>query len=120
MLCISIAQRGYSMKRKCLTIVIILFFVGIITIPAIANNTVNLEDEKDPACIGFIYGEVGNSFGMYGCWISYPFALVTSGIKQVGCGLHGQYSMILSLNHEYNITAHVVGFKPLTKHIYLT
>jgi hypothetical protein len=107
------------MEKKCLTVVIILLLFGTSTIPAIANNAVDLKDEKEPACMGFIYREVGNSHGMY-TWSSYPFALVTNGIKWIRCGLLGQYLMRLSLYHKYNVTAHVTGFKPLTKHVYLT
>lgn len=107
------------MKSKSLVIGIILLFVGTSNITTIAENTVDLENEKVTACTGFIYGDVGNSHGMF-TWSPYPFALVTNGIKWVRCGLLGQYSMRLSLYHDYNITAHVIGSKPLTKHVYLT
>jgi hypothetical protein len=107
------------MKRKYLVVVIILLFVGTVTIPAIANNTDDLENEKESACTGRIYGEVGNSHGVWS-WTPCPFALVTAENKRVRCGLYGHYSMRLSLYHEYNVTAHVIGFKPLTKHVYLT
>lgn len=104
---------------KSLAIGIILLFVGTITFPAIANNTVNLEDEKQPGCIGKIYGRVGNSHGIY-TWVNYIFAKVDADVAQTRTGLLGRYRLFLPLNREYNITAYKSGFKPITKVIYLS
>lgn len=112
--------RGNLMKNKfkfLLTILIITLFLLPLNLQA--KTTVNLENEKEPANIGRIYGEVGNSHGMY-TWTPIPFALVTTENKRVRCNLAGDYSMYLPLNQEYDVTAHVIGFDPLTKHVHLT
>ena len=79
----------------------------------------NIEDDEESSCLGCIYGSVGNSHGVY-TWTTYPFALVTSGIKSTICGIGGGYSMFLSLNRVHYVTAHVIGYKPLTKYVHLT
>ena len=107
------------MKSTCLVVVILLLFVGISTFPTIAYITVDLEYEKEPVCMGKVYGCVGNSHGMY-TWTPYPFALVTTENKRVRCDHTGDYSMYLPLNQEYDVTAYVLGYNPLTKHVVLS
>lgn len=89
--------------------------------PVESNNIekVKSETHEDTALFGLIHGCVGNSHGVYS-WTPCPFALVTAGLKRARCGLYGYYSMRLSLYREYYVTAHVKGFKPLTKYVYLT
>jgi hypothetical protein len=107
------------MKITCLVVVILLLFVGISTFPTIAYSTVDLEYEKEPVCMGKVYGCVGNSHGMY-TWTPYPFALVNTENKRVRCDYTGDYSMYLPLNQEYDVTAHVLGYNPLIKHVVLS
>lgn len=111
---------GRIMKTKFKFILTILI-ISIILLPSNlqAKNLTKVENEEEPTCIGRIYGSVGNSHGVYS-WTPCPFALVTTGIKRARCGPLGQYSMKLSLYREYYVTAHVHGFKPLTKYVYLT
>jgi hypothetical protein len=80
---------------------------------------VKSETNEDSGIFGFIHGCVGNSHGVYS-WTPCPFALVTAGINRARCGLYGYYSMRLLLYRGYYVTAHVKGFKPLTKYVYLT
>lgn len=122
-----------KMKNKIklmLLIIIIIFILSTSTIQAETikthnkNETENIiaektEADEEPNCIGLIHGGVGNSHGVYS-WTPYPFALVTTGIKRARCGLFGFYSMSLLLYREYYVTAHVKGFEPLTKYVYLT
>lgn len=122
-----------KMKNKIklmLLIIIILFILSTSTIQAETikthnkNETENIiaektEADEEPNCIGLIHGSVGNSHGVYS-WTPYPFALVTAGIKRTRCNIIGDYSMSLLLYREYYVTAHVIGFKPLTKYVYLT
>ena len=79
----------------------------------------NIEADEESSCTGLIHGSVGNSHGVWS-WTPYPFALVTAGLKRARCNIAGDYSMSLLLYHEYYVTAHVIGFKPLTKYVYLT
>jgi len=117
--------------RFALTLLIIIIILHSSNLQA--KNTLNIENEEEPddeaikkskidegsTCIGLIHGSVGNSHGVYS-WTSYPFALVTAGVKRTRCNIFGDYSMPLPLYHEYKVTAHVRGFKPLVKYVYLT
>jgi len=104
-------------KKIAIIIIIVALLTISTTIPASTIDK-KIKNEK-PTIEGCIYGEVGNSHGVY-TWTFYPFALVTSGLKRSRCNFYGQYSMKLSLNTEHFVTAHVRGFKPLTKKVYLT
>ena len=122
-----------KMKNKIklmLLIIIIIFILSTSTIQAETikihnkNETENIiaektEADEEPNCIGLIHGCVGNSHGVYS-WTSCPFALVTAGIKRARCGIFGFYSMPLLLYREHYVSAHVIGFKPLKKYVYLT
>ena len=134
-------QMGKNMKNKILAIIIIVFFItSAINVQAKTINknyenvettkksnendienkhAVTIEADEESSCIGLIHGSVGNSHGVY-TWTSYPFALVTAGIKRTRCNIFGDYSMTLLLYREYYVTAHVKGFEPLTKYVYLT
>jgi hypothetical protein len=105
--------------RNWLAIGIILLFVGTSTIPTLSYSAGDLGYEKEPACMGKVYGCVGNSHGMY-TWTPYPFALVTTENKRVRCDHTGEYSMYLPLYQEYDMTAYVLGYNPLTKHVVLS
>jgi len=121
------------MKNKTKLLLTTLLIVTIFLIPNINAKTTKINNENDiknqhastieadeeSECIGLIHGSVGNSHGVY-TWTTYPFALVTTGIKRTRCNIFGDYSMSLLLYREYYVTAHVKGFKPLTKHVYLT
>ena len=78
-----------------------------------------IEADEKSSCKGLIHGSVGNSHGVWS-WTPYPFALVTTGIKRTRCNIAGDYLISLLLYHEYYVTAHVAGLKPLTKYVYLT
>ncbi len=116
------------MKNKTKSVIIIIAII-ILSTSTIQAETIkneaedkiaeNIEEDEESSCLGCIYGSVGNSHGVY-TWTTYPFALVTSGIKSTICGIGGGYSMFLSLNRVHCVTAHVVGFKPLTKYVHLT
>lgn len=114
-----------KMKNKIkfmLLIIVIIFILSTSTIQAVTIKTCNKNQTKidvESSCLGLILGSVGNSHGVYS-WTSYPFSLVTAGIKSTRCNLIGDYSMSLLLYHEYYVTAHVIGFKPLKKYVYLT
>jgi len=112
------------MKNKTKSIMIIIITItilstSIIQAETIKNETENIEAYEESICLGFIYGSVGNSHGVY-TWTPYPFALLTSGIKLTRCLINGGYFMFLSLNRVHYVTAHVIGFKPLTLYIRLT
>jgi hypothetical protein len=129
------------MKNKILAILIITFFItSAISVQSITINknyenvkttkifyenyidnkqTGSIKPNEEPIFFGLIHGCVGNSHGVYS-WTPCPFALVTTGINRARCGLYGYYSMRLFLYREYIITAHVKGFKPLSKYVYLT
>ena len=112
------------MKYKTKSIIIIIITIIILstsTIQAedIKNETKEKETNEESTCLGFIYGSVGNSHGVY-TWTTYPFALVTSGIKLTRCNIGGGFFMFLSLNRLHCVTAHVIGFKPLILYIQLT
>lgn len=114
-----------KMKNKIkfmLLIIVIIFILSTSTIQAATIKTRNKNQTKidvESSCLGLIQGSVGNSHGVYS-WTSYPFSLVTARIKSTRCNLNGDYSMSLLLYHEYYVTAHVIGFKPLKKYVYLT
>ena len=58
-----------------------------------------------------IYGEVGNSHGVY-AWTSCPFALVTTGLRRTRCNFNGEYELsCLPLNRVYKVTAHHFGYR---------
>jgi hypothetical protein len=110
------------------TIIIFIFITSTIQAESIILNNKNetdntiikkTENGTESSCCGLIYGSVGNSHGVWS-WTPYPFALVTAGIKRTRCNIFGDYSMTLLLYHEYNVSAHVKGFKPLTIYVYLT
>ena len=111
------------MKCKTNSIIIIITIIilstSIIQAGTIKNETKDNVTNEESTCFGFIYGSVGNSHGVY-TWTTYPFALVTSGIKLTRCSIGGGFFMFLSLYHVHRVTAHVVGFKPLTLFIQLT
>ena len=109
----------YKTKSKIIIITIIILSTSIIQAEPIKNETKDKETNEESTCLGFIYGSVGNSHGVY-TWTTYPFALVTSGIKLTRCNIGGGFFMFLSLNRFHYVTAHVIGFKPLTLHIRLT
>ena len=104
------------MERKFLTVVIILLLFGTSTIPAIANNRVDLEDEKESACMGFIYLEktenTGKIYGYTHCshgvwtWDPIPHAIVRIGLKITRSDSNGYYEITgLPLNRTYRVVA---------------
>jgi len=84
-----------------------------------AKNTMKIEDEVEPTCIGKIDGRVGNSKGLY-YWEPYIFSKVDAEVKETRTGLLGIYRFFLPVNRYYNITANKTGFKPMTKRVYLS
>jgi len=84
-----------------------------------AKNTMKIDDEKEPTCIGKIYGRVGNSKGMY-FWQPYLFAKVDAELKQTKTGILGWYRLFLPVKKYYNLTAYKSGFEPITKMVYLS
>lgn len=122
-----------KMKNKIKLMLLIIAMIFILTTSTIQaesikthnnneiENTITKKTEADVelSCFGLIHGSVGNSHGVWS-WTPYPFSLVTAGIKRTRCNIIGDYSMTLLLYHEYYVTAHVKGFKPLKKYVYLT
>ena len=119
------------MRKKILSLLILTFLIiGSVNIQA-KNTDINIENnlEKKPTernykdelntFTGFIYGEVGNSHGVY-AWTPCPFALVTTGLRSTRCNFKGEYRLShLPLNRVYKITAHFMGYK-LTEYVKLT
>ena len=108
------------MKTK-LKFVLVLLAVALILLSSNfqAKNTMKIEDEGEPTCIGKIYGRVGNSKGLY-FWQPYLFAKVDARVKQTKTGILGWYRLFLPVNRFYNLTAYKSGFKPITKMVYLS
>ena len=86
----------------------------------IENKHIDIIDTNEPTfCTGTIFGEVGNSHGLW-TWETYPFALVTTEDRRTRCNFHGQFKLsFLTLNCEYNVTAYFLGYE-LTKSVILT
>ena len=110
---------GGIMKTKFKIVLLILILLILLSSNFQAKDTVKTNDKEKTDCIGRIQGSVGNSHGVYS-WTPYPFSKVPAGIKSTRCNINGDYSMSLLIYHKYNVTAHVKGFKPLTKYVYLT
>lgn len=107
------------MKKKVMALLILaLLTVSAVNIQAISNKdgienklTESIDTNELTNCIGTIYGEVGNSHGVY-AWTPCPFALVTTGIRRTRCNFDGEYDLSgLTLNRKYIVTAHYLGYK---------
>jgi hypothetical protein len=110
---------GVIMKTKFKVVLLILILLILLSSNFQAKDALKTKYEEKTGCIGMIQGSVGNSHGVYS-WTPYPFSKLTAGTKSTRCNINGDYSMSLFLYHKYNVTAHVKGFKPLTKYVYLT
>ena len=117
------------MKKEHKLLLTTLMIVTLFLIPNIQAQTIkksnentnddNIIDDEQPTLFGSIYGEVGNSHGVY-TWTFCPFALVTTGLRRTRCNFWGHYILLhLPLNRIYRVTAHYQGYK-LTKTVELT
>lgn len=108
----------YMVKNKFKFILIFLIVLIILLSSNFqAKNTVKIENEEEPTCIGKFEGRVGCSHSLF-YWQSYLFTKADAEVKQIRNGLFGWYHMFLPINKEYRITGYKSGFKPMTKVIY--
>jgi hypothetical protein len=119
------------MKKRVTTLLIFTFLtIGSLNIQA-KNIEINIDNTLEntlteryknnelTSCTGIIYGEVGNSHGVY-AWTPCPFALVKTGLRRTLCNFKGEYKLShLPLNRVYKVTAHYLGYK-LTEYVKLT